>query len=233
MTTRSMQLLVLALIGLALAIPATATITYCSSGCSNSNSGLDYAAFETAASAYSFSSSPANFVSGNLDGGGVYTDPSGAVFFGFANTTATALSVNGTSLAEPSGFAGTSIQITLPANTYAFAMRVSAASFASPYVELINSAADFNGGNADFNLVITSSSDSQFFGIISSTPITSLFIGNLTSSGALRINDFALGTTGATSETPEMSTMGLIGSGLLGLGFLRRRAVHKPDGLPA
>lgn len=206
------------------AIPASATITYCNSGCSNSNSGMNYAAFETAASAYSFPAAPITFISGGLGGSpAVYTDSSGTVFTGYNGTTQESLSVSGTALAQPGGASGSghSIGITLPANTYSFAMVVGASGFANPYVELVNSPSNFNT-SGNFQLLISNSGDSEFFGIISTTPIASIFVGDLTfGDHALTIQSFAPG------ETPEAATFLTMGGGLIGLYLFRRRRLQR------
>jgi uncharacterized protein (TIGR03382 family) len=75
--------------------------------------------------------------------------------------------------------------------------------------------------------VIPSGGSVQFFAIISSTPLTQLFVGQISSGGHLQINDFELGES---SPTPEGSGATLIGGGLVLLGVLRRRRIHKPNG---
>ncbi len=227
--TRDVLISILALAGLA--APAHATITYCNSGCGNSNSGVTFSSFGTTAAGLGDTmSSPITFVSGGLDGSGVYTDAgTGTVFTGFNGTTAEALILSGTSLAQTGSSGnggnstnGRSIQIALPANTYAFAMFVSSTSgFAGPYVELVSSPTDFNHTNGNYTLSINSSSDSQFFGIISNTAIASIFIGDLDAfQSPIRIQSFE---TGGPAPTPEVSTFLLIGSGLVLMRFLRRR----------
>jgi hypothetical protein len=228
MMTRGVLISILTLAGLA--APAHATLTYCNSGCGNSNSGVTFSSFGTAAAGLGDTmSSPITFVSGGLDGSGVYTDAgTGTVFTGFNGTTAEALILSGTSLAQTGSSGnggntnGRSIQIALPANTYAFAMFVSStAGFAGPWVELVSSPSNFNNGNANYNLTIANSGDSQFFGIISNTAISSIFIGDLQASQSpIRIQSFE---EGGPASTPEVSTFLLIGTGLALMRFLRRR----------
>src|SRR5207244_389107 len=55
--------------------------------------------------------------------GGVFTDPSGAVFTGYSNATTTdTLAIAGTALAQNVNGTNSGIQITLPANTYGIAL---------------------------------------------------------------------------------------------------------------
>ena len=126
MSSRALTISILALAGFS--VPASATIAYCNSGCSNSNSGMTYAAFESVASAFSFPASPITFVSGGLNVSGVYLDASGTTFSGMLNGVAEPLAVSGTTLvqtaATSSGQGPHTIAIALPANTYAFGMFV-------------------------------------------------------------------------------------------------------------
>ena len=106
--TLTLPTLILAALG-ALATPAFATIqfSYCNFGCSNTNAGMTYAAFQAVTSGLTFPVSPITFDSANLSGGGIYTDPAtGAIFTGFDGTTQEALIVSGTALAE-TGTSGT------------------------------------------------------------------------------------------------------------------------------
>jgi len=102
--------------------------------------------------------------------------------------------------------------------------------FGSPFVELN----DLNLNAANFSLTVPNGGPAQFFGFLSDTPITSLFIGNLDNlSGKVQINSFELGELSSdTSAVPEGSSLGLMGGGLLLLGLLRRRGrIQKPDGI--
>jgi hypothetical protein len=208
------------------AVPSSATITYsyCSSGCSASSGG-SYATWQTApgSSGLTFSMSPLTFAPGGLNAG-VYTDGTGTIFTGYNGANTSALNVSGTALVQSVGGSGSGIQLTLPANTYAVAFVITVVSgFANPLVEI----GDRNLNNANYQIVIPSSSSPQFFAIVSDTPLTSLFVGNNGSGGALQINSFELGQQTAA---PEVSTLALIGSGLVGISFLRRRRIHKPNG---
>lgn len=219
MFTRDVLISIMALAGLA--TPARATITYCNSGCSNSNSGVTFTTFGTAAGGLGDTmSSPITFVSGGLSGSpAIYVDGgTGTTFAGYSNaTTQNDLTVTGTALAQTINGANSGIQVTLPANTYAFAMFLSTVSgFGSPYLELN----DRIVSHSNYSLTVPDSSTSVFFGIVSNTPLTSLFLGNLGSGGNVEIQSFE---TGGPAPTPEISTFLLIGSGLVLMRFLRRR----------
>jgi len=210
-----------------LARPVSATITYtsCSSGCSSSSG--TYGVWQTASGSagLTFSMSPATFAGGNLVNG-VYGDPSGTILTGYngPSTIDTLMSVSGTSLLQSVGSGGSGIEIDLPANTYAFAMSITTlAGFGSPMVEI----GDHNLNNANYGIIIPTGGSVQFFAITSSTPLTQLFVGQITSGGHLQINDFEIGES---SPTPEASSAALIGGGLVLVGVVRRRRIHKPDG---
>jgi hypothetical protein len=226
MTTRDVLISIVALAGLA--APAHATITYssCNSGCSNSNTSVTFSSFGTTAAGFGDTmSSPITFVSGGLSGApAIYVDGgTSTTFAGYSNaTTQNDLTVTGTALAQTINGANSGIQVTLPANTYAFAMFLSTVSgFGSPYVELN----DRIVSHSNYSLTVPNSSTSVFFGIVSDTPITSLFLGNLGNiDGKVEIQSFETGGPAPTdTSTPEVSTFLLIGSGLVLMRFLRRR----------
>jgi hypothetical protein len=218
------KLILLAALGI-LARPAFATISYssCSSGCGSSTG--TYSVWQTASGSagLTFSMAPETFAGGDLVNG-VYSDPTGTGLTGYNGASIdTLMSVSGTSLLQSLGGGGSGIEIDLPANTYAFAMDITTLSgFGSPVVEI----GDHNLNNANYQIIIPSGGSVQFFAIISDTPLTQLFVGQSTSGGRLQINDFELGEA---TPTPEASSAALIGGGLVLLGVLRRRRIHKPD----
>jgi hypothetical protein len=223
------KLPLLALLLAALAAPTYASIAYtsCSSGCSSSSG--TYTVWQSAPGSpgLTFSMSPNTFAPGGLTSG-VYLDPTGTVFTGYSGGSAidTTMIVSGSSLVQSVGGGGAGIEILLPANTYAVAFNITTlAGFGSPMVELD----DHIISNSNYQIVISSpggASNTQFFGIISTTPLSELFVGQSTSGGRLQLNDFEIGEQ---SPTPELASVTLMGSGLLLLGFLRRR-IYKPNG---
>jgi hypothetical protein len=220
MFTRDILISIVALAGLA--VPAHATIVYCNDAAHcTSNSGMTFSTFGAAAGGLGDAmSSPITFISGGLSGApAIYVDAgTGTSFAGYSNaTTQNSLQILGTSLGQTINGVNSGIQVTLPANTYAFAMLLSTvSSFGSPFVEL----GDRNLSNSNYGLVVPNSSTSVFFGIISDTPISSLFLGNSGNDGAVEIQSFEVG---GPAPTPEVSTFLLIGSGLPLMRFLRRR----------
>jgi len=212
-------------------VPALATTAYCNSGCiapGGSNAGMTYASFEAVASAFTFPASPITFISGGLSGAGVYTDASGATFTGFLNSSADPLALSGSSLIQTGPTAGgvRYIAITMPANTYAFGMFVSSAAGtgATPNVDIVPVS-----GSSDWALS-TYSGATPFFGIVSSTPITALYLGNVGGGGALAINSFVLGSQqDPVSEAPEAPAFLLTGTGLMVIRRLRRRQTTQPS----
>jgi len=221
------KLTLLALLLATLAAPSYASIAYtsCSNGCSSSSGTYTIWQSAPGSAGLSFSVSPVTFASVNLTGG-VYSDPSGTMFTGYigANTIDTAMSVAGTSLLQSVGGTGSGIEILLPANTYAVAFDITTLS-GSGFTSLWVALGDHNLSGANYNVIVPSGGNVQFFGIVSTTPLTELFIGPMSFGGRIQLNDFELGEQ---SPTPELSSVTLLGSGLLLLGFLRRR-IHKPN----
>ena len=227
LTVRTIPRLILLLALAALARPVSATITYtsCSSGC-GSTSGT-YAVWQTASGSggLTFSMSPAMFAGGNL-ASGVYNDPAGMVFTGYNGANPAGLILNGTALAQSVGGGGSGIEIALPANTYAIAFNLTSAA-GSTFTFLGAELGDHNVSATNYNISLPSGGGSvQFFGIISSVPLTQLFVGPASGGSPFQINDFELGQA---TPTPEASSAALIGSGLVLVGILRRRRIHKPD----
>jgi hypothetical protein len=221
------KLTFLALLLAALAAPTYASIAYtsCSNGCASSSG--TYSAWQSApgSAGLTFSVSPDTFIAGPNLVGGVYTDPTGTIFTSYNGSNIdTAMSVSGTSLLQGISGNGTGLEILLPANTYAVAFDITTLS-GSGFTSLWVALGDHNLSGANYNVIVTSGGNVQFFGIVSTTPLTELFIGPMSFGGRLQLNDFELGEQ---APTPELSSVTLMGSGLLLLGFLRRR-IHKPN----
>jgi len=228
MTIRCVPILILVLAGVAAPLSATIQYSYCNSGCADNTGTGSYAAWQSApgSAGLSFSMSPINFAAG-VDVNGVFTDTSGATFTGYNGASPDALFISGTSLAQTIAGTGTGIQIVLPANTFAIAFSITTVSgFGSPVVELNDRILN----NANYQIVIPNGSTTAFFGIISDVALTSLFVGNNGAGGAVKLGDFELGQGAAEAETPELSSLALLGTGLLLFGLIRRRRVQEPSG---
>jgi hypothetical protein len=230
-TVRTIPKLILLVALAALARPVYATISYtsCSSGCGSSTG--TYSVWQTASGSagLTFSMSPATFAAGNLVSG-VYSDPTGTVLTGYNGANPANLILNGTSLMQSVGGGGSGIEIALPANTYAVAFNLASAS-GSSFTFLGAELGDHNVSATNYNIILPSGGGSvQFFGIISSVPLTEIFVGPASGGSPFQINDFELGEV---TPTPEASSAALIGGGLVLLGVLRRRRIHEPDGVLA
>lgn len=222
-----LKLTLLALLLVALAAPTYASIAYtsCTNGCSSSSG--TYSIWQSGPGSAGLTFSPSTtFASGNLNiSSGVYTDPSGAIFTTYNGSNIdNGTSVSGTSLLQGISGNGTGLEILLPANTYAVAFDITTLT-GSGFTGLWVALGDHNLNAANYNVVVTNGGNLQFFAITSTTPLTGLFIGPMSFGGRLQLNDFELGQE---APTPELSSVTLMGSGLLFLGFLRRR-VHKPN----
>jgi len=223
MTIRRIAILVLALA--ALGIPAAAAIqySYCTSGCAST--GGDYSAWQTASGSagLTFSMSPLTFAPGGLSGG-VFSDTTGTVFTGYSNATTTnSLTLSGTALAQTASGTNSGIDVALPANTYAVAFMLATVSGFGSQQVVLNGRDVFS---TNYSITVPNGTSPQFFGILSDTPITSIFIGNLGNlDGKVQINSFALGQA---EPTPEGSSLLLIGSGLVLIAVVRRRRRAEP-----
>ena len=165
--------------------------------------------------------SPTTFAAANL-ASGIYTDGTGTVFTGYNGGIDTLMSVSGSSLLEGANGFPAGIEILLPANTYAFAMNFTM--FGSSFSTYYEAVGDHNVNGTNYSTNVVGAGSSQFFAITSTTPLSELFIGPNSSAGHLQINDFEIGQA---TPTPEVSTLTLIGSGLVLLGLVRRSRLRK------
>ena len=211
----SNKFLISALVLMAAVIPASAsTVTYCNGfGCDQLA-----AAFSGATGSLNFGSGFLTFSPGNLTGSALeYDDPTGTSFFGFLNTSTTdIMSVTGGSLQL--GTNGDLVEITLPANVYAFAANIHVNAGTGNYC--LEPSSTFNT-SSNCNATISLSTTSAFFGVVSTSPIPTIWIGPSGPASKLVVDSFEEGTQAAA--TPDPATLVLIGSGLISLGWLRRR----------
>ncbi len=223
----------LTILGFALgAIPASATIsyTYCTSGCSST--GGSYAAWQTAPGATGLAfSSPGTFVSAGLAGSGIYTDWStGTMFTNYTSggSVDTLTSVSNGYLVQGNYGTNTGFEIDLPANTYAFAMFVAGCNSTCtgfPFGLATVGLGTHGSYGSSYNLTLPAAGPAQFFGIVSTTPITSIFLASAYNNAYLGLSSFEIGEGSEMTSAPEVSTFITMGAGLLGLYFLRRRTL--------
>lgn len=216
-------------------IPASATITYtfCTGGCSDNTGTKSYTDWQAApgASGLVFGTLT-SFVSGGLAGTGIYTDSTTGIIFTNYSTGGSVdagTQVKNTALVQGFSFgSGTGFEITLPANTYAFAMFGSDCSTAACSGISFNLATVGLGTHSsygtNYGLTIPSSGPAQFFGIVSDTPIASIFFAS-GGSNLLSLNSFEIGQA---APTPEAATSLMIGGGLIALYLCRRRRPQPP-----
>jgi hypothetical protein len=224
MFTRDVLISIVALAGLAAPAHATITYTYCDSGCNDNTGTKSYTDWRSAPGATGLAfSSPITFLSGGLNGSGVYTDAgTGTVFTAYNGSNVdTGVAVLGTALAQGNNGSSTGFEIKFPANTYAFAAIIGACGSAAcnnPIFALYTvGQGNHTSFGTNYSLTVPTGGPAQFFGIVSDTPLDYLFISSAGSYPKIGIDSFEVG------QTPEISTFLLIGSGLVLMRFLRRR----------
>jgi hypothetical protein len=176
---------------------------------------------------------PYTFTGANLSGDSKeYLDPTTLIdFFAFSNNNSSSpgpaitFSVSSTRLFAASG-AG-SIEITLPPNVFAFGANITVPSGFGIFCGSV----DTTDSGCSNQLIVTGSGDTKFFGVVSSTAISTIWIG--TSAGASPgFVDFQYATGSEASTVPEAKSILLLGAGLVLLGLLRRR-FHPPAAGPS
>jgi hypothetical protein len=174
------------------------------------------------------------FLSADVSGSpAVYNDPNtGAEFFGFKlsgsnSGAATSLAVSSAALVQATAGQGGIIEVTnLPAETFAFAADITTTTASGGFCIEVNHSSYNTSSNCDDVFAVSSPSNTQFIGVVSTVPITSIWFGpDSPSSVATEVVKFEIG------DVPEVSTFALIGSGLIFLGALRRR--KKPGAGPS
>lgn len=204
-------------------VPASASTVYCSTFCGGNNQ----TAFINATTSLFFPNAPITFSSGGLvppDLDQYIDSPSNVNFFDFRNGSLDnvfGFTSVGTALRV---IAGDLIKITLPANVLAFAVDFVQSSATATFCIEAQSTFDSNACQPDSFFPGTSA---QFLGLVSTTPISNVWIGPITQAGSTQLNDFELGIgqiQPPPPATPEVATFLMIGSGLISLGVLRRKA---------
>jgi hypothetical protein len=237
MRTVRFTLIILGFALAAISASANVTYTFCSSGCSDNTGTKSYADWKSApgASGLAFGALT-SFVSGGLAGTGIYTDSvTGTIFTNYSSggSVDTGTQVKNTTFVQGLTFGtGTGLEIDLPANTYAFAMFGSDCSSAACTGIVFNLASVGLGTHSsygtNYSLTIPQSGPSEFFGIVSDIPITSLFFAS-GGNNFLSINSFEIGEGGGGgSQTPEAATFLMIGGGLIAMYVCRRRRRPEP-----
>jgi hypothetical protein len=232
MFTRDILISILALAGLAAQARAAITYTYCDASCSDNSGTKGYTDWRSAPGATGLAfSSPITFVSGGLSGG-IYTDAgTGAVITAYNGSNIDSLAaVFGTALAQGNNGSNTGFEIKLPANTYAFSAIIGACGTSvcnNPIFALYAvGQGDHTSYATTYGLTVPTGGSAQFFGIVSDTPLSYLFISSSGSYPKIGIDSFEIGQA---APTPEISTFLLIGSGLVLMRFLRRRRQRRPQ----
>lgn len=150
--------------------------------------------------------------------------PTGVDFFGYSNNTGSPTPVNlnlnsgsrlELSVANAGGTSASNIRIFLPSDIHAIGLHLTATGGGTAFCfeAVATTSCD--------NSMVLSSGTTSFFGIVSDVSIGSFQIRNLTSNSRLVITNFAVQE--ASAETPEPSTMALMGAALIALPLLARR----------
>ncbi len=205
-------------------VPVSASTVYCASACGVN----DPTAFINATSALFFPNAaitfaPSGITNPSVDDSTYFDSASGVTFLSY-NSSGTALdisslSVVGTTLKAYN--AGNLIDIILPAGVLAFSAHITQPSGSSSFC-MESQVSAFTPNTCD-NLLPVPATGSEFIAVVSSIPISNIWIGPNTGSPALQFNDFEIGQAGAISDTPEIATFLMIGIGLISLRFLPRK----------
>jgi hypothetical protein len=198
---------------LGLGIPALANTSYFTgTGANTAYNNAVVAASLSPNGPYTFSG--ANIINSNTE----YADPTGVDFFAFQNNnsaspgSALTFGISGTTLTTLSGTG--SIEITLPANIFAVGFTLT-----SNGLSQLCGNVDSTDSGCSNPALIANSSDTEFIGIVSTTAISTIWIGRNVG-GPPYIVNFS-DATGST--TPEGRSLLLLGSGLVLIGLLKRR----------
>jgi len=201
-------------------VPARATTTYYAGAAAE-------AQFNTDTAALTLLNPAMTFAAGDLGAGGLFNaSGTGMNFFGFDDfvfNDPTNFTVNSGKLTATQG--SEVLDIAFPASgIYAFGFHFTGTSgFVSWCIELTH-------GTCDYQLNNTNPANVQFFGIVSTTPITApLFFRNLGGNPTMVLPSFEAFSSGSTSTStaPEPTTILLSGLGLVTLGLMGRKTRWK------
>jgi hypothetical protein len=223
------KLLIPVLVLAAACVPVSATtVIYCniSGDCGPSN---NLTAFNNATTSLFFPNAPILFTSSGLSADTTtYTDTVSTTEFLEDNSSGTAIDSEGFFSPVVTGLKtftpGDVIQVMLPANVYAFEVnvQVSSSNGGGVCVETTSSYTHSCSGDEVF---LSSSSDTEPIGVVSSSPLTTVWLAAPSSSN-LQLDNFEIGEQAPDpppADTPEVATMFMIGTGLISLGVMRRR----------
>lgn len=186
------------------AATATATVTFdgIASGTTAASEASPYSA-----DGIVFSETPsANFTIWDTGPGSYFTFNTGGILF----------SMSGSSVTNPV------VTVTLPANTTAVAFNLVTINNPQTPVDVA-----FNGG-APVVINQPAPPAEAFYGVTATAPITTVTFTfpsgtNLTNGTQIGLDNFAVGTAGTVSSTPEAATLLMIGIGLATMKLMRRR----------
>lgn len=117
---------------------------------------------------------------------------------------------------------GDSISITIPAGVTAFSLY-----FGSSDDDAEILVTDTSGGGGPDTYALYSEDGAGFAGFVTNTSFNTITIIDQGSEGNVAIDDMQ-------AQTPEVATLLLVGTGLLGMGYMRRRKGQRPlQELPA
>lgn len=151
--------------------------------------------------------------------GGSSVNNVGGTGVNFVGVTTT-VSVNGTQLKEDTQGSGARIDVVPTSSIYALGLHMVSGSAGGSFWCF-----EPQGSGTCDNMLLIQSSPQAFFGIISSAPISAFTIRQFGAGTALSVTDFTVGTLASvsTSETPEPSTLALLGGALVLFPLAARR----------
>jgi hypothetical protein len=222
MTFQKLSISVLVLAAACVPVSASAVI-YCStSDCGSDNQ----TAFNNATTSLFFPNAPILFATAGLSADTTtYTDSVSGTEFIDDNSAGTSISSEGFNSPIGAGLKiftpGETIEVTLPANVYAFSTSIQDSSTGGICVETGSS---FSRSSCSTDVFLPTANTAGFIGVVSASPITTVWLG-APSGGQIQLNNFQIGEQGPSDppDTPEIATMIMIGTGLISLGVMRRR----------